>query len=199
MTSVFLQNLVSCLLKTSPVIFPVKDHLVLFVSISSSLQRKSEERKRRERERKKGKGKKEREPKKGKSLLTPSGLPKGQHPDCPCMWCNWALRVPSEETNDRKREVECKSPKFKLSCHFWPYHPTKQLKEMLYVVPWPQKLTHMPLDDWKRAEWEEVQRETWHSKPFSVLSAATSNKSASPGQTQLNPGMKQSVSRRVGG
>lgn len=155
MTSVFLQNL-SSLLKTSPVIFPVKDHLVLFVSISSSLQRKSEERKRRER--KKGKGKKEREQKKGKSLLTPTGLPKGQHPDCLCPWCNWALRVPSEETNDRKREAECKSHKFKLSCHFWPYYSMKQLKEMLYVVLWPQKLTHMPLDDCKRAAWEEVHR-----------------------------------------
>ena len=84
MTSIFLQNLLSSLLKTSPVIFLVKDHLVLFLSISSSLQRKSEERQRRERERKKGKGKKEREQKKGKSLLTPTGLPKGQHPDCPC-------------------------------------------------------------------------------------------------------------------
>ena len=136
MTSVFLQNLLSSLLKTSPVIFLVKDHLVLFLSISSSLQRKSEERQRRERERKKGKGKKEREQKKGKSLLIPTGLPKGQHPDCPCTWCNWALRVPSEETNDIKRDVE-KSHKFKLSCHFWPYYSMRQLKEMIYVVLWP--------------------------------------------------------------
>ena len=36
-----------------------------------------------EKKTKKGKGRKEREKKKGKSLLTPTGLPKGQHPDCP--------------------------------------------------------------------------------------------------------------------
>ena len=74
------------------------------------------------------------------------------------MWCNWALKVPSEETSGRKREVECKSHKFKLSCHIWPYYSMKQLKEMLYLVPWPQKLTHMPLNDCKRAECEEDHR-----------------------------------------
>ena len=59
------------------------------------------------------------------------------------------------------------------------------------------KLTHMSLNYGKGAECEEGLRGLGITES-SVLSAVTSSKSVSPGQTQLNPGMKQRVSRGAG-